>query len=97
LADPDGGGVVAVLVAKAVVGKYPYVTRTTTDRMSTNQKTITDRKEPLTKKMKKVKIMVTESAIPTPAEMSAFSVVVGVVTAGVLEDIPCLFLEAIIE
>jgi hypothetical protein len=47
--------------------------------------------------MKKLKIIVTESAIPTPAEISAFSVVVGVVTAVPLVDIPCLFLEAIIE
>jgi hypothetical protein len=65
----------------------------TTDMIRTSQKTITDRKDPLTKKMKKLKIMVTERAIPTPAEMSAFSVVVGVSTA----VIPCLFLEAIIE
>ena len=67
----------------------------TTDRMRTNQKTITARNEPLTKKMKKLKIIVTDRAIPTPAETPAFSVVVGVVVAD--EDIPCLFLEAIIE
>jgi hypothetical protein len=46
--------------------------------------------------MKKLKIIVTESAIPTPAEISSFSVRVGVITAGV-SVIPCLFLEAIIE
>jgi hypothetical protein len=49
---------------------------------------MTAKKEPLTKKMKNVKIMVTESAIPTPAEISVFSVVAGVVTAAVLDDIP---------
>jgi hypothetical protein len=47
--------------------------------------------------MKKLKIIVTESAIPTPAEISSFSVMVGVITAGVSVAIPCLFLEAIIE
>jgi hypothetical protein len=85
------------LVAKTVDGRYPYVTKITTQRIRTSQKTITANPEPLTKKMKKLKIIVTESAIPTPAETSAFSVVVGVVTAGALVDIPCLFLEAIIE
>jgi hypothetical protein len=65
--------------------------------MRTSQKTITANPDPLTKKMKKLKIMVTESAIPTPAEISAFSVRVGVSTAGVSVVIPCLFLEAIIE
>ena len=69
----------------------------TTDRMRTSQKTITAMNEPLTKKRKKLKIMVTESAIPTPAEMSVFSVVVVVDTPESLVDIPCLFLEAIIE
>ena len=48
--------------------------------------------------MKKLRIIVTDREIPTPEDTFAFNVVVVVVTAGgTFVDIPCLFLEAIIE
>jgi hypothetical protein len=62
----------------------PYAQRTTDDKTSTIQKTITASKEPLMKKTKKVRIITTDKLVATKLAAFKFKVAVSVGLLGIL-------------